>query len=203
MKNPQAGYTVIELIVAMSLFTAVVGVIIAFATYYFRNYSFSFEEHQMISQTQSAMTRMIREIREARTGEDGSWPIIRADDNMFVFNSDVTNDGKTDRVRYYLNGNEIMKGVIEPGDTADVYPSDRERIFTVASFINNGGLPLFTYYNGSWPADQINNPLPEGSRIAGTRYVRIFMRADVNPGTGAEPFELESSVQIRNLKDNQ
>jgi len=45
---------------------------------------------------------MVKEIREARSGEDGSYPIVLAGDKEFIFFSDIDNDGKTERARYFL-----------------------------------------------------------------------------------------------------
>src|SRR3972149_5759263 len=202
MSRHQTGFTLLELIVATFIFGIIAAGVAGFSVYYFQNYSFFLEENQAINQAQQAMTVMVREIREARNGDNGAWPLATADDNNFVFYSDVTNDGRSDQVRYFLDGVDLKKGVTEPTAVPVTYPPVNEKITSVASSVDTGGTPIFTYYNGDWPADQINNPLVPASRQLSTRLVRIYLRINISPNAGAQPFELSSSVQIRSLKDN-
>lgn len=196
------GFTLVEILTAMGIFTTVIVVITGLLIYYLQGYTFSFEETQSIGQAQGSMTRMIREIREARTGENGAWPVVQADDNTFIFFADITNDGRSDRVRYFLEGTDLKKGVIEPTTVPVGYPAQNEKITIIASNVDNQGSPLFTYYNGDWPSDQVTNPLAAGQRLLNTRFVSVYIRININPDSGSQPYELTSGVQIRSLKDN-
>lgn len=202
MKQQANGFTLLELILATFIFALIASGVAGFAVYYFQNYSFSFEEQQAIGQAQTGMTTMIREIREARNADNGAWALEQTDDNAFVFYSDVTNDGRTDRIRYFIDGNQLKKGITEPTAVPVSYPPVNEQIRFIASFVNNAGRPLFTYYNGNWPGDLINNPLVGTNRLLNTRYVSVYVRINVASGTGSGPYELTSGVQIRSLKDN-
>ncbi len=197
-----SAFTIIEFILAIFISTALIVGVTAFAAYYFQNYSFSFEENQSVGIAQQALTTLIREIREARISETGAWPIFQSDDNTIIFYGDVTNDGRSDRIRYFITGTNLKKGVIEPTQAPVTYPAENEKVSTVASYVDNAGLPLFKYYNGNWPIDQINNPLPINLRILNTRYISVYIRINVNSNKGAQPFDLKSGVQIRSMKDN-
>ncbi|OGV90814.1 hypothetical protein A3A66_03645 [Microgenomates group bacterium RIFCSPLOWO2_01_FULL_46_13] len=72
----------------------------------------------------------------------------------------------------------------------------------VAEYIRNTTTPLFSYYNGDWPEDQTNNPLPAGSRLLGTRMVKITLEVNTNPNYQPSNFTLSSFTHLRNLKDN-
>jgi hypothetical protein len=50
---------------------------------------------------------MVKEIREATTGEDGSYLIAKADDYEFVFYGDIDKDGAIEKVRYFRGGSVI------------------------------------------------------------------------------------------------
>jgi prepilin-type N-terminal cleavage/methylation domain-containing protein len=202
MKQTGSGFTLIELMLAMILFATVSAGVTAFAAYYFNNYSFSFEENQSVGLAQSALTRMIRDIREARVSEAGSWPIVAANDDSFTFYSDVDNDNLSDQVRYFMNGSNLHKGVIKPTLSPISYPAANEAISIIATNIDTGGGPIFRYYNGNWPADQINNPLSQSSRQYGTRYVLVYFKINIDPARGSLPFELTTGVTLRNIKDN-
>lgn len=198
----RTGFTLVELIVATFIFAVVASAVAAFTIYYLGSYTFSLEESRSVGYAQGALTTMVREIRESRMGENGAWPITQADDSTFVFYADVTNDGRTDKVRYFIDGTTLKKGVIQPTTAPVSYPPETETITVVSDYVDNAGNPLFRYYNGNWPADAINNPLPVSQRLFNTRYVSIYLRINIVNNTGANPFELNSGVQIRSLKDN-
>lgn len=196
------GFTLVEMLMAISILVILISGVVTLTVYFFRNYNFSFEETQSVSTAQYGMTEMIREIREARMAEDGSWPVIDASDMSFSFYSDVTNDGKSDKVRYYLSGNTLLRGVIQPSGSPVAYPAANEKTTVVAANLDTNGKPLFTYYNGNWPGDTANNPLAAANRIMNTRFVKIFLRIKVRQNGITQPFELTSGVSVRSLKDN-
>ena len=196
------GFTLLEVIIAIFIFTAVVVVGAVISLYYFRNYSFSFEEYRALAQTQTSLTGMVREIREARLGDNGAWPLVETNDTSFTFYSDVTGDGRSDRVRYFISGTDLMKGVIVPSAVPVSYPPGNETLRIIAQNLDIGATPVFTYYNGDWPDDQVNNPIPSALRLLNTRLVKLYLRININPSGGSEPYEMTTSVQIRTLKDN-
>lgn len=198
----KSGFTLIELLLAGSMFVFIVAGLATFVVYYLNNYAFSFDKAVALNQAQGGTNLLVREIREARTAETGAWPLVQVDDNTLIFYSDVTNDGRVDQVRYFLDGTQLKKGVIEPTQSPVLYPLENEKITLVASFINNSSTPIFTYFNGDWPADQINNPLPTGSRLLNTRYIKVYLNINFNPEGKNQPIELITGVQIRSLKDN-
>lgn len=195
------GFTLLELIIALAIFSLIVAGVVTFSLYYLNSYSFSFAETQAVNQAQNALTMMLREIREARMSEDGAWPLFLLTETELSFYSDVTNDGMSDKVRYFIEGSQLKKGVIEPTGNPIAYLPENEKIKAVAEFVDSAGGPLFIYYNGDWPADQINNPLVASERLLNTRYIEIYLKININPNT-VEPYELRSGVQLRNLKDN-
>jgi hypothetical protein len=145
---------------------------------------------------------MIREIRKARSGDDGSWPLVQTTDNTFIFYADVNGDNRTERIRYFLSGTEIRRGVIEPTQVPVTYPAANEIVSTVMTSVEATSSPLFRYYNGNWPADTINNPLPSASRLLQTRFVKVHVRVNTSSNFAAGGFELSSGVSIRSMKTN-
>lgn len=209
MPNPKyqaptskAGFTLLEVMIATFLFAGIVGLVAGFAYYYFRNYSFSFEEQQVVGQSQATLTQIIRDIRRAKLGDNGSWTIVQADDTAFRFYADVTGDDRSDLVRYFLSGNELRRGVIQPTAVPVTYPVANEVVTTIMAPVEATSSPIFRYYNGNWPADTTNNPLPAAQRILNTRFVKVYIRINPTINFAASSFELSSGVTIRSLKNN-
>jgi prepilin-type N-terminal cleavage/methylation domain-containing protein len=202
MKKYKQGFTLLELIIALFLFGAIVALVAGFGVYFFKNYAFSFEEQQEIGQAQTALTQMIREIRKIQTADNGSWPLVQTDNNSFIFYADVNSDGKADRVRYFLNGKDLQRGVIPPTEVPVTYPLQNELVQTIATNITATPSAIFAYYNENWPSDLVNNPLIASQRIFNTRFVQVTINVDTIPNFSAGAFSLTSGTSIRSMKTN-
>jgi len=97
------GFTFIETLVAIFVFALVMGVVAGFIVLSYQTHSYAFEESAAVEEARRGMEIMIKEIRAAKTGDSGAYPIELADDKQFIFYSDIDNDGKTERVRYFLS----------------------------------------------------------------------------------------------------
>jgi Tfp pilus assembly protein PilV len=100
--NMERALTLIEAIVAIFIFSLVIGTVSGLILTVYRSHGFASQQSMAIEEARRGIEIMVKEIREAREGEDGSYPIEKADDKELIFYSDIDNDGKTERVRYYL-----------------------------------------------------------------------------------------------------
>lgn len=103
------SFTLIETIVTVVIFTLVMGAVSSSIVMLYRTHGYEWEQSLAIDQARRGIETMVKEIREARSGDDGSYPIEKAGDKEFIFYSDIDKDGKTERVRYFLG--EIISGI--------------------------------------------------------------------------------------------
>jgi prepilin-type N-terminal cleavage/methylation domain-containing protein len=130
------GFTFLEVLIATSIFAVVAGGIALFSFYYFQSYTFANEQNQQLFDAQSGLATMIKEIRSARQSEQGAWPIVEPNDQSLTFYSDVTGDGRADKVRYFIQNRILKKGVIQPTATAPIdYPATEKVIPNTATNI--------------------------------------------------------------------
>jgi len=315
------GFTLIETIVAIFVFTLVMGAVSGLIIVVYRTHGYAWQQSIAIEEARRGIETMVREIREARPGDDGSYPIEKAGDKEFVFYSDIDKDGATERVRYFWGtvsfGSEIKecqtsvkggtcsvsfsnflkgtlklaqvkiavdgdfghsreyaeifadgtkigeicktgcsdcpgtwqgtqtfivtlqaadnsisfladatsyvdplcpqsmkvkfefswtedlaglahqfrKGVINPVGSPPTYPSAQEKISILSSYVRNTP-PIFEYY------DQNGNKIEDyPARLKDTKVMRVYLVVNVDPNRPPQDFELESSVQLRNLKE--
>ena len=196
------GFSLIEVIVTVFIFTLTLGAVTGFIIYFYRSYSYNFEQIQAINEARKGIETMVKEIREARYGDDGSYPLEEAGDFQFIFYSDIDRDDLTERVRYFLEGTDFKKGVVEPSGDPPQYILADENVSILSSYVRNTSQPIFTYYNGDWPTDTINNPLPTLARLTETKLMHVYLKVNIDPNRPPDDFELESDAQIRNLKTN-
>jgi len=202
-KARNLGFGLLEVIIAGFIGTVVLVGLVGVQRFVAESYSFSFEEIQAVEEARGGVDVMIKEIREAQPGEDGGYPIQQAADQEIIFYADEDNDGRVERVRYFLENTSLMKGTINPTDDIPaLYPELDESTKVVADYIRNGSDPVFYYYNGEWPLSGAGNPLDTPSRLIDTKYMRVFLVVNVNPTKVPQNAELSSGVQLRNLKTN-
>lgn len=96
------GITFIESLVTVFIFILIFGAVSAFLVMAYQSQGYSWQQAVAIDEARKGIETMIREIREARPGDDGSYPIEKAEDKEFIFYSDIDKDGQTERVRYFL-----------------------------------------------------------------------------------------------------
>jgi prepilin-type N-terminal cleavage/methylation domain-containing protein len=155
-----------------------------------------------IEEANTSITTLVREVRNIQTADSGAYPLEKADDQEMVFYSDIDFDGEAEKVSYRLEENSFIKGVIEPVGFPVTYPSANEKVRTISQNVRNSPTtPIFYYYNGDWPADTVNNPLPAPARLSETKLMRLYLELN-SEEESTDNFILESYVQIRMLKEN-
>jgi len=320
------GFTFIEMLVAIAVFTIIMGGISGFIVASYRSYGYIWQRALAIEEARRGVQIMVKEIREAKMGEDGSYPIATAKNNEFAFYSDIDKDDEVEKVRYFIGaiypasqtkecvnyetggvcrvtfsnflsgelksatvrisvegdlglqnreyadltidglsfeslcysgcsdcagnwegtttldvteqakdgvldfaadgtwrvdnscnwiqpnhslkarfelnwteeridpGGEFKKGVIDPVGSPPQYPLDQEQISILSYYVRNVP-PIFEYF------DAAGNKIEEyPARLVDTKVMKVFLIVDVDPEHSPFPFELESSVQLRNLK---
>lgn len=190
------AFTLIETIVTIVIFTLIIGVISSFVVLGYRTQNYTWQQSQAIDEARKGVEMMVKEIRGAREGDDGSYILEKADDYEFVFYSDVDKDGAAERVRYFLDGTDFKKGVTEPTGWPIQYPAEQEEITVLSESVRNQP-PIFHYYDGD---GQEIIELP--ARSKDTKLMKLYLVINVNPNRSPQDFVLESAVQIRNLKTN-
>lgn len=191
----QSGYTLIEIMMATVILGLVLMISFGFWNYVSESYSFAWGKSRSMTDVYRVTSKIVRELREVGYGEEGSHPLQVTNDQELSFFADEDEDGQTERVRYWLEGQRLMRGVVEP-ETG--YDTGLEVAKAVIEGVENGSEPLFYYYNSDWPADQVNNPLISDRQLA-TRMitVKLWLRSEDDQTASASA--ISSSVLLRRL----
>ena len=192
MKNSYPkGFTLIEILVAMSIFTLIGIYGSRFIATGFRTFTFGSEQQTAIENARRAMEIMTKEIRGANDSERGDYPLTSTEDDNFVFYSDIDYNGETEKVRYFLDGLTFYR-VITPAGPANDY-NQPGATTTIARYISNQGATVFSYFDKN---------LVETDDLDQIRLIRIYLMVNVTPERAPDDYILESDVHLRNLKDN-
>lgn len=144
---------------------------------------------------------MVAELRRATQSSVGTYPIESASSTAVIFYSDINNDGSVDRVRYFVSGSTIKKGVVVPTGNPLSYNLGNEVLSTlIKSVVASSTLPAFEYYPASYTGT--SSPLTYPISISAIRLVKITVIIDNDSNRSPTPVTVTSSVNLRNLKDN-
>lgn len=194
------GVSLLEVVVALGIFAAAT---VVTSTYIFQGYTanrYALEMSDAIEHARVGIAAMAKEVREARFAENGDYPIVLAGAQTFTFYSDLDSDAALERVRYFLSGTNVQKGVIEPVGTPATYPAGNEVVTTVSQYVRNAAEPVFTYYDGNYPA--VATPLTTPATPISVRMLILHLKINIDPATAPGDFTLDQAIQIRNVKDN-
>ena len=198
----QRGITLIEILLVIAIFTIVTIVIANFIRQGYRTYTFSDEQNEAIIQARQGVITMIKELRETAPGDDGNYPLQLAADQELIFYSDIDRDEVVERIHYFLDGTNFKKGITKPTGDPLSYPANDDKVTVLSQYVRNGALPIFIYYNGDYPTDTENNPLATPADVTTVRLIHLHLIINIAPNRAPTNYELESNVQLRNLKDN-
>ena len=144
------------------------------------------------------------ELRSAAPAETGAFPILTAATNTLTFYSDIDDDGVVERVRYFLSGTKIQKGVIEPTGEPYTYVAGNETVIDQVRDVVTSATNIFEYYDGSYTGTASSTaPLPSPVSTSMVRMIKIVLGVDHDANRPPGPVEVTTQVSIRNLKDNQ
>lgn len=190
----QSAFTLVEMEVAIVIFSAIVIVFFSFVAYIYKSQYYSLGQLEAVNNVRRSLEIVSEEIRNARQAETGAYTIVTADDQSFVFYSDVDNDDETEKIRYFLDNKELKKGVTESPYTG------AEAVTTLAYYVVNGANPLFEYHDDDYTGSQA--PLATPANVMEVKLVRLIIQVDRYENMIPPALTLESNVQIRNLKEN-
>ncbi len=193
----ESGYTLVEMLVVLAIFIFLVVTVSDFVVRGLKSTTFGYEQDEAVKNARKSLDPMMKEIREAAPAVNGAYMIGTTSTSSLIFYANVDAATNTERIRYYLSGNKIYRGVIWATGTPLSYPAAAEKTAALINYVNNRGLPIFTYF------DTNNNLM--GSSTASTsaiRMIHLSLYINVTPAIAPADYPLEMDIQIRNLKDN-
>lgn len=185
------GYTLMEILVTMSIFAIIGTLTWRFIATGFLATTFNMEQQEAISNARKAIDIMTKEIRGANNSEQGSYPLSRIDDQDFIYYSDLDEDDQVEQIRYFLTGTTLLKIVTEPGALNDY--SGAGATSTVSLYVNNDEEAIFSYYDSDYVSTSAINEI---------RLINIKLKINVTPTISPRDYYVETDVNLRNLKDN-
>lgn len=190
----------IEILVGIGIFT-----FIGIAIYTFQKNVFSVNKLivsnlSVQGEVRRTLKVMSAEIRTASPSSLGAYALTQTATSSFTFYSNIDSDASKEKVRYFLSGTTLKKGVIKPSGSPLTYNPAGEIVTELIHDLANAATSTFSYYDEDY--DGTSPPLADPVDISAVRLVKITLVIDKDPTALPAPMTLTTQVSIRNLKDN-
>lgn len=198
---PYKGFTLIEVLVAIGIFVLLSLGITWLLITSLRSNAVIWEQLATQNGGRRVLQQVVDDIRRAEDSSIGSYLIESASSTEFIFFANIDDDTARERIRFFVEGTDFKKGTIEPtGSPLEYDPAD-EIIVTLAEDVKNleEGTPTFSFYDENYTGTEA--ALTEPIDTPDIRVVRIQLELEEDPTQTPVPLHVETTVQIRNLKD--
>lgn len=202
-KQRNKGFTLIEIIIVFSILTMFVVLIGDFQSKIFVfNRIFQTGTFSQKDAT-NVIKSMSTEIRSMSPSSAGAYALEQAGTSTLIFFNDIDDDNLKERIRYYISGTSLRRGVIKPTGSPLVYSTSTESSITLISNVRNAtSSPIFTYYDKNYNGITATSSLPQPIDIISVRLIQINVVINSNTPRYPAPLTVITQVSLRNLKDN-
>ena len=197
-RSGQKGFTLAEMLVAIFIFSILIAGVAGFINTIFKSNKEEMSELDRINQATLLTADFVNELRNASIGNNGGYPLSQVSGSNIIFYSSFgATSPAVKRIRYYLSGGTLYKGVVVPTGNPLTYNLASEVVMPVQfNLTNNVSNPVFYYYDGDYDSNAA--PLIEPININQAKFIEINL---VILGT-AGAHTISSGVAVRNLKTN-
>jgi type II secretory pathway pseudopilin PulG len=191
--EPRA-FTLIETVMVVALTVIVGGALSSMIQYFYRTNDYVLQEGTAVQSARQGLSTAVQNLREASYGDDGSYPIASAATSTITFYADVNGDGHVDKVRYYLSGTTLYRGVTYSAGNPPSYAGQSEGTTTIATYVRNAGTTaIFQYY------DNTGALLSAPVNVANVNSITTTLQIDVDPNRSPSTYSLIETATLRNL----
>jgi prepilin-type N-terminal cleavage/methylation domain-containing protein len=193
-KDLLRGFSLTEMLVVIAIL-GTVGITLGSAIqYFYQSNAYLFEAAVALENAQRGLNTSLRHIREAVSGEDGSYPLASVATSSVTFHADVDFDNAVERVRYFMQGGTLYESVTNAAGNPPSYTGQAAATTTVIQYVRNGtSTPIFRFYdeNGA----ELSAPFDVGA----IQSIGITIQTDLNPQRLPNVYTLSGNASIRNI----
>jgi prepilin-type N-terminal cleavage/methylation domain-containing protein len=201
-RNTKKGMTLVEILIATAILVLImIGISRFQRDIFFLNSS---TQNNLSAQMEGrkVLRILVAELRSANRSSLGAYPIVTAGTSTLTFYSNIDSDAYFERLRYFVDGTKLKRGVIKPSGNPLVYNSAQEDISTLINdLVVATTTPLFEYFSSTYIGTTTALVQPVNTQLV--RLVRITLSIDKDPSRPPSPLIIRSQGMLRNLKDNQ
>ncbi len=200
--NNKKGFSLIEVVVVVSLLAVFAGLIGEFQARIFKNNGALQSGNFVGTDSQNVIKSMVGEIRSMSQSSAGAYPIESVGTSTFSFFNDIDDDGLKEKIRYFVASSSLERGVIKPSGNPMTYnPASEKFIILMSNIQNSSTTPIFTFFDSSY-SESNPSPLTSPINILDIRLVEVNVILGVESANLLAPVNVSTKISIRNLNNN-
>ena len=198
----EPGFSIVEIVVTIFAFTVLAwGVLMLFSGIF----TSSSQQGTLLAGADSARKlsfQFSQELRGAAVASNGAYVLEKADEQEIIFYSpNADADTGVERIRYFVNGDELFKGVVEYNGSD--YDDSTEKSYSVQKNLANGSRPVFYYYDGDYVGSSTQIALLQPVSVTQVKYVKLNLEIFNKAGVENDNYyNVSTGVAVRNIKTN-
>ncbi len=197
--SKKSGFTLLELLVVISILSAVVVLLALLITNSLRSYNFNKRGIEM----QDSAAKALRDFEnKTRSAEQ----LVTTEDDELIFYAFIAGDQRpaSSKIRYFVANGKLMREIYHPLGTGPTftYPTEPDETAIIATGLTSSS--LFTYYSGNnynFNNDAATLLAPPVS-ISLVKMIRITVNIDYDITKPPSASHETTLINLRNLKRN-
>jgi Tfp pilus assembly protein PilE len=192
------GFTFVETIVVLALFTIMMLVIMESVTSFYRLNGYTIAQTYQVDHARRGVEQLVRDLREMTFADDGTFPLAIMEDTEVGFFSDIDRDNSVEYISYILATTTLTKYVYNATGTPTSYNlGTPDQTFIISEYVQNDiqNVPIFVYYG------EEGLPATATTTVTDIRYVQVSVIVNIDPVRDPGEFMLRSSASLRNLEN--
>ncbi len=201
-KHIYTGFTLIELIVAVAIFSILILGVMALLS---NAFTVNRQQGGLLAdqdQVRKLSFQIMSEVRNATSSNVGAYPIDTAGDQQLTFYANIDGGTGVERVRYYIQSGTLYKGIVRPTGSPLTYNMASETVTVVQNNLAAGTSPIFYYYDDTYNG-VAGAPLTQPVNVTAVRFVKVALPIANKAGvTNTNSYTVTAMATVRNLKTN-
>ena len=193
LQKNNLGFTLVETIVVVGLTAFMMVVLGQLIRYFYQTNAYVLEQSKAVDSARRSIENAMSDVRQASYGADGSYPLLSAGTSTITFYANIVPGSAVEKVRYYISGSTLYRGVTEPAGNPPSYAGQPETNTLVVDNIRNGTTSLFRYFDAN--GTELTPPI----NISEVASIRATVLTDVNPERAPNVYTLSGAATLRNL----
>jgi len=178
-----------EVLISIAIFILAILGVTALAQMGYQYYNFVFNQAEILDNIQKSVNTITKEIRKMRQADSGAFGLEKADNNEIIFYSNIDQVTDVERIRYFLDGNCLKRGLIKPTGTPPRYLETDEQINNISCNVTNElNEPIFAYYE-DYPSEASLLATPSDPHMV--TVIKIYLRIS---STGIQPIPVSKTI---------
>lgn len=193
------GFSLVEILIVVGILGILFVIISAFQTNVWRENIAEQSALEAEGELRRTIQQFMHDVRGSAPSNTGSYPVELASTTALTLYGDSDGDADRERIRYFISGATLVRGITNPSGTPASYSDSNENKKTMVHYLAVSST-RFEYFDGAYMGT--SSPLAQPVDNYRVRLIRLTVTVDKDSSRSPLPLTMTGQSLIRSLKDN-